>query len=141
MDPKSKIKPEDGKTSKYFESAGPPRKPLSRLSLKRKRYQDATCAVDAPSRTENASDEQPKEDSTVAMVTSGEDMQPQGGEDVSSPYYLENFTLVLDSVLSDDFYLHLFNEEDLRTVEEFRALQGGCETCTFHLMNYSHSVS
>ena len=38
------------------------------------------------------------------------------------PYYLENFLLVLDSVLSDDFYVDLFDDADLKAINSFKIL-------------------
>lgn len=40
------------------------------------------------------------------------------------PYYLENFVLILDSVLKDDLYFNLFNEDDLAIVKTFQEMSG-----------------
>lgn len=40
------------------------------------------------------------------------------------PYYLENFKVILASVLDDKDYVTLFNEEDMKCIEAFQALSG-----------------
>lgn len=40
------------------------------------------------------------------------------------PYYLENFNLILNTVLKDDYFIDLFNEEDLSVIQRFRSLTG-----------------
>lgn len=40
------------------------------------------------------------------------------------PYYLENFKIILQSVLTDDENIRLFNEEDLHVVSSFNNLSG-----------------
>ncbi len=53
--------------------------------------------------------------------------EKHGEEDTQEyrvPYYLENFKLVLQTVLEDEFYEPLFNEEDLDVVGRFHQLSG-----------------
>ena len=40
------------------------------------------------------------------------------------PYYLENFLLVINSVVKDDFFGYLFDEDDQRAIETFLSLPG-----------------
>ena len=59
----------------------------------------------------------------------GEDENPVEGDDEGEmgyriPYYLENFHTILKSVLGDDYYARLFNEEDCKTMTGFQELSG-----------------
>ena len=40
------------------------------------------------------------------------------------PYYVENFKLIMKSILEDTYYEELFNERDLDTVAAFNGLSG-----------------
>lgn len=48
-----------------------------------------------------------------------DDVEPEEVE-YRIPYYLENFTIILENVLNDEHYLPLFNEEDMRTIENYK---------------------
>ena len=50
-------------------------------------------------------------------------------EEYRVPYYLENFLLILDTVLADEYYLGLFNNADLESVASFRGLSGESSGC------------
>ena len=40
------------------------------------------------------------------------------------PYYLENFLLILDTVLKDEYYCSLFDEQDQLHITTFQSLSG-----------------
>ena len=40
------------------------------------------------------------------------------------PYYLENFQLIVKTVVEDEFFQELFNEEDHKTIEAFHSASG-----------------
>lgn len=59
----------------------------------------------------------------AASETSFDDAQ----DNQSDPYYLANFKLVLDTVLSNEEDKSLFNEEDVAVIEKFQAFPIECQ--------------
>ncbi len=53
-----------------------------------------------------------------------EDEEIEGAEEYRIPYYLENFELVMKTVLDDEFYQPLFNEDDHAIFDKFKQLSG-----------------
>ena len=49
------------------------------------------------------------------------------------PYYVENFKLIVKSILEDDYYKELFIEQDLETVTTFNQLSGEVFSHTLYL--------
>lgn len=52
------------------------------------------------------------------------DADDRTADDYSVPYYLENFHVMIKTVLGDEFYIPIFNEDDTQTVEKFNSLSG-----------------
>ena len=71
------------------------------------------------SETGNSKDDGNKEEDVDTDVT----------KEYRIPYYLENFELILSSVTGDEFYLHLFNEEDTDQINKFNNLSGFIYIC------------
>ena len=46
------------------------------------------------------------------------------GDQYRVSYYVENFKLIMKSILEDTYYENLFNENDLDTVSAFNNLSG-----------------
>ena len=61
-------------------------------------------------------------------VTTQEETDPETldrkEEKYRIPYYLENFLLIVDTIINDDFFEDLFDDEDRRTVKAFSTLSG-----------------
>ncbi|ELT97530.1 hypothetical protein CAPTEDRAFT_224412 [Capitella teleta] len=101
---------------------------LSRLSLKRKHaievVKETEEKVDPPGKSP---DQPEKEELVIRPMTDviiENDRKPldETEEQFAVPYYLENFKLIIDSIVSEEFYRHLFNADDLCSIEKFNSL-------------------
>ena len=52
------------------------------------------------------------------------DGEERGTSDYIIPYYLENFLLIIDTVMDDDYYRSLFDDQDLFHITIFKSLSG-----------------
>ena len=64
--------------------------------------------------------------SQVTDLLSSQSSSSQGDEEdvYRVPYYLENFMIILNCVLKDEFFSYLFNTEDQKTIDAFQDLTG-----------------
>ena len=65
------------------------------------------------------------DDSTKQNETRDNDEDDNTADNTfATPYYLENFRLIIDNILNDPFSNYLMNEDDMKTVHTFQALDG-----------------
>ena len=49
------------------------------------------------------------------------------------PYYLKNFKIISDSIISDEYYDCLFTDSDRSVIEKFNTLSGMCHSSMLNL--------
>lgn len=69
------------------------------------------------------------ETENVGAKGEGGTVTEQGEEETEKneyriPYYLEYFHVILQSVMADEYYTRLFNEDDFSTINKFQELPG-----------------
>ena len=93
----------------------------SKAELESLKQENISVAENGSASVEN--DEKPAAGPSVENGDQQEDVVEEM-EEYRVPYYLENFHLVMSTVLEDEFCSHLFDEEDMATVDTFRKLSG-----------------
>ncbi|XP_013413515.1 fanconi-associated nuclease 1 [Lingula anatina] len=74
-------------------------------------------------KSSNTSDSPGPQMSVISKDESHQTEDQEKDQEFHMPYYLENFKLIIEAVLSDSFYNHLFIEEEFGIVEKFRTLE------------------
>ena len=93
----------------------------SKAELKSLKKENISVAENGSASVEN--DEKPASGASVENGDHQEDVVEEV-EEYRVPYYLENFHLVMSTVLEDEFCSHLFDEEDMAIVDTFKKLSG-----------------
>ena len=66
-----------------------------------------------------------KPDNSATDADKGEaESDKEENDQFKVPYYVENFKLIVNSILEDDYYKDLFSEQDLETIAIFNKLSG-----------------
>ncbi|ESP00585.1 hypothetical protein LOTGIDRAFT_157864 [Lottia gigantea] len=91
------------------------------------RIQKVAKSNSSPTRTNRGQSSSTKKSSKNGVndsqnLAEEENEEENGKEGYKVPYYLENFTTILNSVMEDESNVNLFNKADVKVIDQFRIL-------------------
>lgn len=72
---------------------------------------------------------------SVNDLTEASTLGTEQDDEIKTPYYLENFKLMLETVMLDKFDKELFNDEDMKIIEKFNCISGKSFKQSFYVLS------